>query len=222
MKARYQQEKGAKFSNQRIEVKLDSCGSVSIANSEFLTNIKTCKEYKIPSVSLKGIGGKTEPLTKAGILKHVMPSGQIVRWLCYVFDTPVGHSKQLLLLSMSAIKLSNIDINFHIDESFEGRCSPLRFKDKSQLTSDTHVRAETYHYKIDRGELTPCDVYRNTTLYDKHENIVFMTEIELKNIVERLGKDTVTGTDGDEFTVKDGNRISKFSKEAMEIGFDVG
>ncbi len=36
-----------------------------------------------------------------------------------------------------------------------------------------------------------------------------------------LGK-TITGTDGDEFTVKDGIRISKFSKEAMEIGFDVG
>jgi hypothetical protein len=31
-----------------------------------------------------------------------------------------------------------------------------------------------------------------------------MTEIQLKNIVKRLGKDTVTGTDGDEFTVKDG------------------
>ena len=49
------------------------------------------------------------------------------------------------------------------------------------------------------------------SLYDKHENIVLMTEIQLKNIVERLWKDTVTGTDGDEFTVKDGIRISKFS-----------
>ena len=132
MNARHQKEKRGKFTNQRVEVKLDSCGSVSIANSAFLTSIKSCKEYRIPSVSLKGIGGKTEPLTKAGILKHVLPNGQIVRWLCYVFDIPVGHSKQLLLLSMSAIKLSNIDINFHIDESFEGRCSPLRFKDDSQ------------------------------------------------------------------------------------------
>ncbi len=64
--ARYQKEGRAKFANHRIEVKLDSCGSVSITNSAFLTNIKTCKEYWIPSVSLKGIGGKTEPLTKAG------------------------------------------------------------------------------------------------------------------------------------------------------------
>ena len=48
-----------------------------------------------------------------------------------------------------------------------------------------------------------------------------MTEIQLKNIVDRLGKESVTGTDGDEFTIKDGVKISKFSKEAMEIGFDV-
>jgi hypothetical protein len=92
MNARYQKGKRMKFTSQRVEVKLDSCGSVSIANSAFLTNIKTCKEYRIPSVSLKGIGGKTEPLTKAGILKHVLPNGKIVRWLCYVFDIPVGHS----------------------------------------------------------------------------------------------------------------------------------
>ena len=42
----------------------------------------------------------------------------------------------------------------------------LRFKDNSQLISETHLRAETYHYKIDRGEQTPCDVYRNASLYD--------------------------------------------------------
>ncbi len=39
----------------------------------------------------------------------------------------------MLLLSMSAIKLSGIDIdinNFHVDESFEGRSASLKFKDK--------------------------------------------------------------------------------------------
>ncbi len=64
-------------------------------------------------------------------------------------------------------------------------------------------------------------MYRNTTLYDEHDNIVLMTEIQLKNIVDRLGKESVTGTDGDEFIIKDGIKISKFAKEAMEIGFDV-
>ena len=62
MNARYQKEGRAKFANHRIEVKLDSCGSVSIANSAFLTNIKTCKEYRIPSVSLKGIWGENRAI----------------------------------------------------------------------------------------------------------------------------------------------------------------
>ncbi len=65
-------------------------------------------------------------------------------------------------------------------------------------------------------------MYRNTTLYDKLDNIVLMTEIQLKNIVDCLGKESTTGTDEDEFTIKDGMKVSKFSKEAMEIGFDVG
>jgi hypothetical protein len=188
-----------------------------------LTNIKPCKEYNVPTVILKGIGGKTEPLTKVGILRHVLPSKRTVnKWLCYVFDTPVGHSQRLLLLSMSAIKLSGIDINFHVDESFEGRSAPLKFKDKPSSFDRVYSRAETYYYKTSKDNVTPCDVYRNTTLYDKCNNIVLMTEIQLKNIVDRLGRESTTGTDGDDFNIKNGIKVSKFSKEAMEIGFDVG
>ena len=123
---------------------------------------------------------------------------------------------------MSAIKLSKIDINFHIDESFENRSAPLKFKDKPSRGDETYCRAETYYYKQSKDDLTPCEIYRNTTLYDKLDNIVLMTEIQLKNIVDRMGKESTTGTDGDEFTIKDGIKVSKFSKEAMEIGFDVG
>ncbi len=100
------------YVTSRVEAKLNSCGSVSIGHSTLLSNIKTCKDYRIPSVTLKGIGGRTEPLTKAGVLKHVLPNGRMVKWLCYVFDTPVGRSEKLLLLSMSAIKLSGIDVNY--------------------------------------------------------------------------------------------------------------
>jgi hypothetical protein len=55
---------------------------------------------------------------------------------------------RLLLLGMSAIKLSGIDINYHIDESFEGKCSPLKFKEELKSTGETHSRAETYYYKV--------------------------------------------------------------------------
>jgi hypothetical protein len=219
--SRHQSVLKGKYVTSRVEAKLDSCGSVSIGHSTLLSDIRTCKEYRVPTVTLKGIGGTTEPLTRAGILKHVLPNGRMVKWLCYVFDTPVGRSEKLLLLSMSAIKLSGIDVNYHIDQSFEGRCAPLRFRDKFKSTGETHSRAETYYYKIDKGDLTSCDLYRNTTLYDAHDNIVLMTEIQLKNIVDRLGKESVTGTDGSEFTIKYGIKINKFSKEAMEIGPDV-
>ncbi len=40
---------------------------------------------------------------------------------------------------------------------------------------------------------------RRTTIYDHYENEVYMTEIQLKNIVERLqGEEKDTRTDGDE------------------------
>jgi hypothetical protein len=122
------------------------------SHSTLLSNIKTCKEYHIPTVPFKGIGEKTEPLPKAGISKHVLPSGRMVKWLCYyTFNTPVGRSEKLLLLSMSAIKLSGIDVNYHIDESFEGRCVPrLKFKMELKPTGNTHSRAKTYYYKIDK------------------------------------------------------------------------
>ncbi len=119
-------------------------------------------------------------------------------------------------------KLSGIDINYHIDESFEGIPSPLQFKQGPKHSKVMHGRVECYEYRVKKEDVSPCDIYRNsdnyrsTTLYDEQDNKVLMTEIQLKNIVDRLG-----GTDGDEFTIKDGIKVSKFSKEAMEIGFDV-
>ncbi len=103
----------------------------------------------------------------------------------------------------------------------------MRFKQGSKHSEITHGRVECYQYKIDKENITPGDIYRNsenyrvTTLFDGQDNIALMTEIQLKNIMDRLGKETVTGTDGDEFTIKDGIKVSKFSKEAMKIGFDV-
>ncbi len=71
-KIRCKNSKGV-FSSQWIEAKLDSCGSVSLSHSKFLTEIKPCKEYKLPMVTLKGIGVKTQPLQKAGVLKVIKP-----------------------------------------------------------------------------------------------------------------------------------------------------
>jgi hypothetical protein len=49
-----------------------------------------------------------------------------------------------------------------------------------------------------------------------------MTEIQLKNIVERLQKDEKdTKTDDDETMVKNGVTVSKFSCDALGLGEDV-
>ncbi len=49
-----------------------------------------------------------------------------------------------------------------------------------------------------------------------------MTEIQLRRIVERNAMEgSEQQSDGDERMMKDGNNISKFSKEAMTLGGDV-
>jgi hypothetical protein len=51
---------------------------------------------------------------------------------------------------------------------------------------------------------------------------VYMTEIPLRRIVDRTAKEQQTHqSDGDETMTKDGKTISKFSKEAMNIGDEV-
>ncbi len=49
-----------------------------------------------------------------------------------------------------------------------------------------------------------------------------MTEIQLRRIVDRTSKEaSEQQSDGDERMVKDGEDVSKFSKEAMTLGDDV-
>ncbi len=45
--------------NMEVKVKLDSCGSVSIAHSQLLTEVKATKEYKLRNIRLMGIGDHT-------------------------------------------------------------------------------------------------------------------------------------------------------------------
>ncbi len=99
----------------------------------------------------------------------------------------------------------------------------LEDKETHDLRSD---RVEMLYYKttdaISVSNESAVDRYRRTTVYDHYENEVYMTEIQLKNIVERLqGEEKDTKTDGDESMVKDGTTISKFSFEALSLGPDV-
>jgi hypothetical protein len=171
-KIRCKNSKGI-VSSRWIDAKLDSCGSVSLSHSKYLTEIKSCKDYKLPSVSLKGIGGKTQPLQKAGILKVIKPHNQIIRFLCYVFDEMVGNTEQLLLISMQAIKKAKINVQYHIDHSYEGRCVPLRFLEANEgetLFADMGKCGEDNEY-------CPRKLYEEAILYEDLTSALLMTEI---------------------------------------------
>ena len=182
--------------NTVCEVKLDSCGSVSLAHPKFLSAIKECKQYGIPIVTLNGIGGKTLPITRAGILSHVKPHGKIVKFLCYVFDTPVGNTNEILLLGLKTIVEADIDIRYHMKLSVQGLSKMVRFVEdvpntprnsNSKKSPIKHGRVEVLHYKTEVVRNPGCssavERYRRTTYFDECENAILMTEIQLKNIL---------------------------------------
>jgi len=214
------QDDNCKFINTIKEVKLDSCGSVSLAHSKYLSSIKSCKQYNIPVVSLHGIGGRTNPLTSAGILSHVKPGGKIIKFLCYVFDSPVGNTSEILLLGLRTIVDANIDIRYHMKSSVEGISKTVRF-----IENESALSSELYNMELLKENVVDTKLSGTesaTDLYEHYENVALMTEIQLKNIVERLKSDEKeTKTDGDETMVKNGIIISKFSFEALGLGSDV-
>ena len=209
------------------EIKLDSCGSVSLAHSRYLSSIKPCSQYNIPIVTLNGIGGRAQPITNAGILTHVTPQKKLIKFLCYVFDTPIGNTQEMLLLGLKTIVEADIDIRYHMKTSVQGVTTMVRFLEEEEICNTKLHRVEMLYYRdSDINSLeneSAVDRYRRTAIYDQYENEVYMTEIQLKNIVERLqGEEKDTKTDGDETMTKDGITISKFSFEALGLGPDVG
>ena len=88
--------------------------------------------YHVPVVTLNGIGGKTHPITEAGVLTHVTQRKKCIKFLCYVFDTPVGNAQEILLLGLSTIVDANIDIRYHMNFSAQGISKMIRFLDEGQ------------------------------------------------------------------------------------------
>ena len=56
-----------------VKAKLDSCGSVSIAHENLMTQIKPAGKYNLPPIRLRGIGGRTNLLDKIGTLRIRQP-----------------------------------------------------------------------------------------------------------------------------------------------------
>ena len=118
--------------------------------------------------------------------------------------------------------MAKIDIQHHINRSCEGECVPLKFIEEAHEPYNGQIsEADTLYHRDEVKENCPKRLYEESILYEKLISTIFMIEIQLKNIVDRMGANPDTKTDGDETIIKDGMRISKFSKEAMEIGKSV-
>jgi hypothetical protein len=128
--------------------------------------------YNIPIVTLNGIGGKTHPITEAGVLTHVTPQKKYVKFLCYVFDTPVGNAQEILLLGLSTILVdANIDIRYHMSFSAQGISKMIRFLDEEPAQNLVlHVvdpPQDAPHENVVTGKETASELYGDTSSYDE-------------------------------------------------------
>jgi hypothetical protein len=92
------------------------------------------------------------------------------------------------------------------------------------------IKEEVHKIIRHREKQHPRDIYLSADEYaevdkDHIQDAVYetyMTEIQLRRIVDRNAQEgSEQQSDGDERMVKDGENISKFSKEAMTLGDDV-
>jgi hypothetical protein len=106
-------------------VQLDSCAIVNLSNSKHCTNIKPCQEHDLPPIQLSGIGGSTDPIRKGGLLT-VIVKGRKKTAYAYILDKEVAGNKAICLIVPRTLIKWDVDLNFHMRESYQGECSPLR------------------------------------------------------------------------------------------------
>ncbi len=62
-----------------------------------------------------------------GIVQLAAPGEKVKRILCYVYDSPLGPTEKILLLSLQSVIEASINIIHHMNRSIKGRCGPLTF-----------------------------------------------------------------------------------------------
>ncbi len=175
-----------------------------------------------------------EELEAPEVEREVLETESIKPVLCYVFDEAIGQTEEMLLISLSAIIDAKINILYHMKESNKNACKDLRFwpNDKTfeEICNDVSMEKKIQSVIQHHEKMQPRDMYLSTKEYDEVEiehlitlvEEVYMTEIQLRRIVDRNALEgSEQQSDGDERMMKDGENISKFSKEAMTLGDDV-
>ena len=144
-----------------VKAKLDSCGSVSIAHSNLMNEIKPAGKYNLPPIRLRGIGGKTNLLNKVGRLRIKQTQNKHCDLLCYVFDEAIGQTEEMLLISMSAIIHARINILHHMGKSNKDECDDLQFwpdgKSFEEVCEDVLVSNEVHKVLKHKSNIHPRD-----------------------------------------------------------------
>ena len=159
---------------KEVKAKLDSCGSVSIAHENLMTKIKPAGQYKLPSIRLRGIGGRTNVLNKIGVLRIKQPNNQYCELLCYVFNETIGETTEMLLISMSAIIEAKINILYHMNKSNSDECNELQFwpdnKTFEEICQDVAMKDEVHKVLRHKGNVHPRDMYLSSDEYEEASN----------------------------------------------------
>ena len=108
-----------------VFAKLDSCAIVNLSNSKFCTDIKPCQEYGLPPIQLSGIGGSTDPIRKAGLIRAII-KGRKKTAHAYILDQEIAGNKAICLIGLRTLIDWDVNLNFHMRESYQGDCSALR------------------------------------------------------------------------------------------------
>jgi hypothetical protein len=113
-------------------LKVDTGASVSLAHPDYLTDIKDCRFLGMHPVRLNGIGGNTGTMYKVGILNIIPQAGAspqenlATKIKCYSFDSPIGDTTHLALISTYIIDKIRVDQRYHTYTSLRKGPQPLR------------------------------------------------------------------------------------------------
>jgi hypothetical protein len=180
-----------------------------------------------------------------GIVQLAAPGGKSKEDLMLRLRLPyLGPTEKILLLSLQSVIEASINITHHMNMSIKGQCGPLMFwpDNKSldyQICKDitaidlkpTLLRRSRQHIH-ETLDFNESDGPMEWEELDKEEELVnvaiqllevpdmiieevYMTEIQLRRIVDRTAKEQQAHqSDGDDTMTKNAQTISKFSKEA--------
>ena len=139
--------KTPKSSRKRVSAKLDTCALVNLAHSQHLSDVRPCSKHSLPPIRLTGVGGSTQPITKAGVLNISVVGGQARTALCYVLDDPVAGDKALCLIGLRTLVDWGINLQHHMHESLRGACTSLKL-----LTGGITANAFRLNAKYNHGQ----------------------------------------------------------------------